>query len=461
MTAPIQKCPEQLLAHAIGFTNIRGPLECVSKAFYAAKRRALQNEWRAGLLLSHHVIHVTPEQTDQLEHEIDVKANAHYPPEPEIAHAWADYVNFQNCSRSIFARALELPAPFADKARGRRQEHLAQVSDMLDQRPVRFRAIAQLIHEFNAQESLFVRERSIALLPGCDPENPNQILRAFQRLHQEQREEVSETFQGRRDFEKLPGGLTLERNRKVERVVQKMRAEMERNLFSAWNYIRNAIHPLPADAPAANARSPAIRQWLNNPANQPHLDRIGDFFVNGISALPPEIVKLRYLTHLTVEGVRELPAFLAKLRYLESCFVQDNGLRLFSISDECYRHMESMLYCWEQEAGGITASIDHVEEIPFRMWFKREFTIGHDSWTVHALDGLSHWLRAEFDPDCANCLFELLIRLFAPLILVLMAFDLLFNITAFLLNLLMIDCIEPIVTLARDRLGYSRMVKIG
>ncbi len=458
-SASIRNLSEPLLAKVIGYTDIADPFERVSKAFHEAKRKAMQSAWKEGLLLSHPVAPATRLEITQLENEINAKARTHYPPTAEISRVWAEYVHFRDNSQTIYSTASGLPAPIADQVRGRRREHLREVSRMLDQLPVNFREIVRSIHEFNAQENLALRERICAIVPGVY-ENPEMIALCFKMLQENQRAKACETFQGRKDFEKIPRGLSFERNLAVERVIQKVGEEMDNNLYLAWQYIRFQLNPLPAGVPDAAASSSSIRIWLNDPANQPHLDRIWNLSIPGITAIPLEVAKLRYLTGLTAEGVRELPSFLAELRYLQWCTVQDNGLRLFSISDAFYRHMESMLYCWEGEAGCIYAPIDHMEEIPFRMWWKREYTIPHQIFTFSAFDCVEACLEAEFDRDTANCLLEIGIRLGAPIFIAIVAFDLLFNFTVFLLNLLIIDCIEPVITFARDRLGYNRMVKL-
>jgi hypothetical protein len=287
------------------------------------------------------------------------------------------------------------------------------------------------------------------------------------RMYQQQKQSCSSQPFWRSEFDKLPDIFCVHCRSDAEGCVQQALCEADDDLRNMWCNMRNAFQwfivppvALGADAPQAGADAAEVRAWMNNPANQPVLDKLKYLFLGrgddpviewfAVYAIPPEIVKCRNLTTLQLREVEELPPFLADLRYLQLIYdssLEQDRSAVTHISDRVYRHMERSL---PLGANDIVLDESRLKEIPFRKWFNESVRLSHVSLTDAVLK-----FGEENDLDCAgDCSFLIL----CPLAFLL---EIPAQIAIFFYNLFVTDIIEPIITCARDLLGHSRMVKVG
>lgn len=468
MTASINNLSLPLVAKIVGYVcHADDRSQLVGRVFCAARQRAMQEEWREGAFMSNRapsfplqLLEQEIVKRDHLREELKSKINAHHPPKKEIARIWSQMISHHGCSIEILQSEDEIfwmSDMLHAKAIERWKEHSRERINILDQHPVNWQEQVRCTRVFNAREGLALRERRIQLLEVGDPENPKQITQCFEKLYKEQKEQACLTPEGRRAFMQIPRNFSFTYNRAREFVVQDTMAEMHINLSRVWQVIRQRFNVAPpAGIPDLNARTADVRGWLNNPANQPHLDKITHLYIGGeahraITAIPREIVNLRYLSGLQISKVSRLPDFLTQLRYLDYIYA-DNNVK--EIPDALYRHLESTLYIVEGRNGAINTN-GPLERIPFRMWFKQQFTLPHYSLVGKGFDCLyDFWRNSYWRHGVIDFISYLIMGA------ILLPIDLLINAPIFLYNLFMIDVVEPIITLIRDLSGISRMVRI-
>ncbi len=497
MTLSINELPATCLGKILSYNlDASNLLETVSKCFRAALQKAMQAEWREmsrlwSMPAPFSVTHLE-ERSQALEgirktiaHRLEswkIDRPHNFAPQQELDHyktRMNAYENFRCLSRRevVFLDeerellSVKFPALYAQVvARWERHSHL--VLDMLSERDeeLDFQEADKQVTRFLKEEGFAFRERKVRLIEKLDPEKADQIKRCFTKLYREQKEICSLQPFWRSVFAKLPLIFCAQCRLDAEDCVQSALCETDEDLRNMWANMRVIYQwytlpavALPPDAPQAGAPASQIRAWMNSPANSPLLDKLQQLYLGkgaeevgggrwlGVYAIPREIVKCRNLNLLNLGEVEELPDFLAELRYLNSInTIRQPGDRctVMRISDRAYRHMEPSLPLGYEN---IQLDESKLKEIPFRKWFKDIYCVPYLSF----IDPILKFLEdREEKNDCITVLCSLSLS-------VAFLLQIPTQIAIFFYNLFVSDIIEPIITFARDRLGYSRMVKIG
>ena len=168
-----------------------------------------------------------------------------------------------------------------------------------------------------------------------------------------------------------------------------------------------------------------------------------------LEQVPDWIAGLSRLHTLVMSNnqIVELPDFLLGLRHLSRLQVGNNAITV--LPDALYRQMEPAGSIF----GNQSISVDrrNLRQIPFRLWFREATDLPY----VGPLE------QVIWNQPGNNDLIWFLIEvanITAFLVTLLPSFVL--NAGIFLTNLLLVEVVEPIVTLFRDQLGYSRMVQV-
>ena len=184
----------------------------------------------------------------------------------------------------------------------------------------------------------------------------------------------------------------------------------------------------------------------NLPDGLAHLHYLGtiQLWNNRFQSVPEVLMQMPHLDFIGMRNgenynsrneIRELPDFLT--RNLRSPTLELLGNPIEILPDDVFRHNESPFSLFMpdlQNAAHLGLSEENLTHIPFRLWFKEHCLLPIFSfWTGYEESG-------------TGCL-----KFFGQSIL---------NVPLYLLNGLLYEVVEPIVTRARDLLGYDRLVRI-
>ena len=202
-----------------------------------------------------------------------------------------------------------------------------------------------------------------------------------------------------------------------------------------------------------------------------------DSHLHNLREIPPVIGELRALEYLDLSGpIREIPEFLADLPHLSTLWIAGSQVR--AIPDRVWRHVylrnESLgEEFWRfldpgkvNDETRATFGINprQLTDVPFALWLK-QFEVSEYLQLSEAFTDLLNECAGPASPlfKCLSInlgfvLFYFLVVLpFGGLTFIL---EPLINLPLFLYNIALRYVVEPLLTTARDALGYSRMVRV-
>lgn len=298
--------------------------------------------------------------------------------------------------------------------------------------------------------------------------------------------------------------FTFNRFQNAESIILQSDFEKDVALMKMWGQIRQRVNA----GPAADALASEIRPWMNSPENQAALAQVHHVGLSGLNILPPEISRLTALKHLhcngTAEGrLGELPEEITQLNNLRSLrlcnnnfqeipdvilrlppvfldlagndaiqilpdtifrrywgwilgFVGDGAEQFFSLGRLCGAQFVNDMWTFQHlRYAGLPP--EQFTEIPFSNWFAERFSIPNIPLFVGGVGAFF----LTFLGDAVMWLIARLVNLNESvrgkiLALIVLIPSILFGLPIFLINL----AVESIVTLTRDALDYSRMVRV-
>lgn len=292
----------------------------------------------------------------------------------------------------------------------------------------------------------------------------------------------------------------------MERIIFDYKAGRDEQLLNFCGSLARRGLPIPG-ATAAEKRA-----WLNDPQNEAALCVIDLLWLDDYSDIPREIGRLKRLKTLIIgssreanRGLRYLPEELAQLTSLSVLRISDSdfnelppvlgripslstleiwhngGLIPMRLTDKIARNSQATsffmncalnfplnMYYNRSSIEYLGLNSERLTHIPFFMWFRQECTLPSvDLSKIGDLikplaDALSSRLVAFCGGEICQNTFAAIISTAIQVIWTVITIVpiLLYDILTLPINLFLIYAIEPIVTLIRDRLGYSREVQI-
>ncbi len=286
-----------------------------------------------------------------------------------------------------------------------------------------------------------------------DIDNPEKISKCLGALFQSQKQSATTYSQVHLlEFNRIQaqyaGNFSVERFMQQERLAHEEDKFKDSNYQKLWEAINGRFRLLQIDIGPNPPTTPfQIKRWMRLEENAAYLQRIDSLHIHGLSHIPPEIVRLTNLRELycignTYNYLKELPLFLTNLPNLRCLDVGHN--RIAIMPEPIHRHIAAfspifpdlcryvLVLCTHRPCH---IYIDHtyLKQIPFRMWFKIDINSPFQSCL-----SFTGWHNNAWG-------LLLLITLFMPLVV---------------LNWLLRDLVEPIVSFFRNLLGYGNMIEV-
>ena len=367
---------------------------------------------------------------------------------------------------------------------------------------------------YPVREKLAERLRKVIQRQSLNPLDPQQAAACLRALHQDQR--LQAQLFGRTTFEAFEHAIPIFERSEPAIPMQQRSLGLSRFEFAEdrsfllpeaqgihfeclknlWGRIKSYNPGL--GGPAIGGFGADIQTWMNDPVNRDALADIPELILNwDHSMMPPEIGKLTGLRYLQIIGDRELMAFpeeMRELRLLREIYLRGTFEEFPPVIDELPALETVRVYSqhlhvlpdniWRRFAKRATVAsfqgvfeprffrvpqIDRrltdshaLTDVPFSLWFIEQVEIPYiDLFRLSPISQLLQMLMQPFSyggigfeilPEAISTAMRFLIA--API----WATQVLLNGMILLANLSLFYIVEPLVTLARDLLGYSRMV---
>lgn len=373
------------------------------------------------------------------------------------------------------------------------------------------------LEEVLFRDRLARRFEEVARVKQLVPHNIEQITACFSGLYESQNASLKRANPLRPPLPE-PDLCTLRHFRDIEDAVFTAEyLEQDQGLVCLWGAVRNQIN---AGPPRDIDKASSIRAWMNNPANFALLAQPELLNVRIRGQIPPEIGRLTGLRELTIRGdggvnaqspaflpaefgnlqrlevlsfdrvaLSEIPPVLETLPALEYLGFTDQLLPIARFPDALERQINSGLrnfYLlfnnesahayrllaflglnhhlnqgqWSTHFNRPYAGLNYhqMTEIPFRVYFRENFSIPNLPFALNTwlIEITGSWM----DALERSCGWSLAVAVAIPTLILLHLPLLLLSIPFYLINFVLNQGIEPIVTLIRDLFGYSRMVQI-
>ncbi|MBI2742991.1 MAG: hypothetical protein HYX48_03655 [Chlamydiales bacterium] len=293
---------------------------------------------------------------------------------------------------------------------------------------------------------------------------------------------AAETFILERVGRLRDASLTLFAEHRVWNVPTEARAETIRDWLRSppTEHDRNSLLAVTTWEEAASF-SHLLPDEIRYLKNLKKLELKGYQDTGGVTTLPETLAQLS-LNALVLEhnSLLRLPPVLARMPYIEYLEIRENQRPITVLSDEIaraqctgfaihnFRFLRSSVPHGraEEEYGQFRDYVGldphHLTEVPFFIWFRDTFSISYLPFH-HLVDPLinstNHLLRVDF-LRYLPWYNVLGVVLFMSVVVSVVACMFLINSPILLANMLINGIIEPLVTLSRDLLGYSRMVRL-
>ncbi len=345
--------------------------------------------------------------------------------------------------------------------------------------------------------SLAIRFKRVVKEQGFDPSAPGQAAACLRALDLDQKKSArmigKEATLSLGQRIKDASHLGFVRFARVEETffLPEITAIVDSALRTLWSEIKTS-HP--AMGPAAYAPAAEIRGWINDSENEAALALVDTIDTSmHLPMVPPEIGRLTGLRNLYLgvigpksvlpDEMRQLHN-LQKLRLtgnfgeisplidvlpptLESLWMYDPSIHLlpdaafrrfasFGISlDSVILPNPSSIRMHTEIYRTLGIGLQRLTDIPFGLWFIEKVELPY----IHLLhlSGVSY-LILQFDTRGIEFIFRLGLGILLGIPVGLL--HLLLSASIHMINLFLFYVIEPIVTLVRDLLGYSRMVHV-
>lgn len=336
-------------------------------------------------------------------------------------------------------------------------------------------------------------ERFLRVTRDLNPQAPKYHTQRLAAFHAELREASRGTTVDKERFAQLPAdSFSPERFLQAEGIAINAEHQVDFALLSIGQQIAR-IPGQGEERPVFPHTAAEWRRWFDDGANAPQIQRllylimgaslppqlwrctnlrsleISGYNQNYLTELPDQLEQLPQLTSLSLVGHRfgqvpevigrlpqlarltlcdcqiaELPDFLIDLPHLSYLDVTRNPMRV--LPDEIFRHVTQRRFPYLFSEGEMQIDRAHVTRVPFRFWFQENFTL--PSFSIIYLD--DHGIP--IPPLLLDALlFIWFLILNSPVVI---------NPVIFLINWILMNIIEPIVTIFREELDLESEVDV-